>query len=276
AYASAKERLFLAPGLAAAVLNLDDPVGLDLAAKLKGRVRTIGYTLLDADKHSADEILRAENLIMSTAGIEFDLRGVYFTAPVVGRFNVSNLLAVIGVLLTRNECLEDIAAALRSIHPPPGRMQALGGRDEPLIVVDYAHTPDALEKALTVLRETAVARGGSLICVFGCGGERDTGKRPQMGAIAERLADSVVVTSDNPRSEDPQAIIADILAGLKRPPLVQSDRGRAIADAVAEAGVRDVILLAGKGHEPYQEIAGVRHPFSDIEAAQSALAGRRS
>jgi UDP-N-acetylmuramoyl-L-alanyl-D-glutamate--2,6-diaminopimelate ligase len=212
---------------------------------------------------------------MSAAGVEFDLRDVHFSTPVVGRFNVSNLLAVIGALLARDERLEDIAIALRGIRPPPGRMQALGGRNEPLIVVDYAHTPDAMEKALTVLRETAVARGGSLICVFGCGGDRDTGKRPQMGAIAERLADRVVVTSDNPRNEDPQAIIAGILAGLTQPPVVQSDRGRAIADAVAEAGARDVILLAGKGHEPYQEIAGVRHPFSDTEVAKSALAGRR-
>ncbi|MDP2825298.1 MAG: UDP-N-acetylmuramoyl-L-alanyl-D-glutamate--2,6-diaminopimelate ligase [Sulfuritalea sp.] len=278
AYAAAKEKLFLARGLAAAVLNLDDPIGVGLAAKLKGRpgTRTVGYTLTDADGSDTDETLRAENLSMSDAGIEFDLRGVKFTAPVVGRFNVSNLLAVIGALLTRDELLEDIAVALRGIQSPPGRMQALGGANEPLIVVDYAHTPDALEKALDVLRETADARGGSLICVFGCGGERDPGKRPQMGAIAERLADRVVLTSDNPRHEDPQAIIDGILAGLKRPPVVQPDRAWAIADTVGGANPRDVILLAGKGHEPYQEIAGVRHAFSDIDAAKSALAGPRS
>ncbi|OHC62329.1 MAG: UDP-N-acetylmuramoyl-L-alanyl-D-glutamate--2,6-diaminopimelate ligase [Rhodocyclales bacterium GWA2_65_19] len=276
AYALAKEKLFLAPGLAAAVLNLDDPVGADLAAKLKGRVRTFGYTLLDADDDPVDEILRAENLGMSAVGIEFDLRGVHFAAPVVGRFNASNLLAVIGALLTRDERLEHIAAALRSIRPPPGRMQALGAKNEPLVVVDYAHTPDALEKALTVLRETALARGGGLICVFGCGGDRDPGKRPQMGAIAEHLADRVVLTSDNPRGEDPLAIIDGVLSGMQRPPLVQSDRGRAIADAVSAADSRDVILIAGKGHEPYQEIAGVRYPFSDIDVAKSALSGRRS
>ena len=272
-YAAAKELLFLAPGLAAAVLNLDDPVGGDLAAKLKGHVRTIGYTLTGAG--GADEILRVENLDMGAAGVGFDLRGQHFSAPVVGRFNVSNLLAVIGALLTRNERLADIAVALRGIQPPPGRMQAVGGVDQPLVVVDYAHTPDALEKALGVLRETAAARGGRLICVFGCGGERDSGKRPQMGAIAGRLADRVVVTSDNPRKEDPQAIIDDILAGLQHAPTVEIDRGRAIAAAVADADRRDVILLAGKGHEPYQEIAGVRHPFSDLAAAKSALAGRR-
>jgi UDP-N-acetylmuramoyl-L-alanyl-D-glutamate--2,6-diaminopimelate ligase len=277
-YAAAKELLFVAPRLAAAVLNLDDPVGAGLAAKLKGRagtrIRTIGYTLAGADSGGAEEMLHAENLRMGAAGVEFDLHGVHFTAPVVGRFNVSNLLAVIGALLTRNERLEDIAVALRRLQPPPGRMQALGGVDQPLIVVDYAHTPDALEKALGVLRETAAVRGGRLICVFGCGGERDPGKRPQMGAIAGRLADRVVITSDNPRKEDPQAIIDDILAGLQRAPAVEVDRGRAIAAAVADADRRDVILLAGKGHEPYQEIAGVRQPFSDIDAAKSALEAR--
>ncbi len=274
AYAAAKERLFFVPGLSAAVLNLDDPFGAELAIRLRGRLHVIGYTLGPAG--GGGDVLRAENLGMNAAGVEFDLRGVHFTAPVVGRFNVSNLLAVIGALLTRNERLEDIAVALRGIQSPPGRMQALGGVHEPLIVVDYAHTPDALEKALGVLRETADARGGRLICVFGCGGDRDPGKRPQMGAIAERLADQVVLTSDNPRGEDPQAIIDGILGGLKSPPAVEPDREQAIADAVTGAGLRDVILVAGKGHEPYQEIAGVRHPFSDLDVAKSALAGRRS
>jgi UDP-N-acetylmuramoyl-L-alanyl-D-glutamate--2,6-diaminopimelate ligase len=273
AYAAAKEKLFFVPGLSVAVLNLDDPFGAELAVRLRGRLHVIGYTL--GPDAGGEDVLRAENLGMSAAGVEFDLRGVHFTAPVVGRFNVSNLLAVIGALLARNERLEDIAVALNRIQPPPGRMQALGGVDQPLVVVDYAHTPDALEKALGVLRETAAARGGRLVCVFGCGGNRDPGKRPQMGAIAERLADQVVLTSDNPRSENPQAIIDGILGGMKSPPAVEPDRGQAIADAVADADPRDVILLAGKGHEPYQEIAGVRHPFSDIDVAKSALATRR-
>ena len=271
AYAAAKEKLFSAPGLGAAVLNLDDPFGVALAINLKGRLRTIGYTLGAADGTCVDEILRAEHLAMGAAGIEFDLRGVHFTAPVVGRFNAANLLAVVGALLARNEGLDDIAGALRAIRPPPGRMQALGGSGEPLVVVDYAHTPDALEKALGVLREATVARGGRLLCVFGCGGERDPGKRPQMGAIADALADQVVLTSDNPRSENPYAIIDAIRASMRRPPQVQADRARAIAETVAVAGARDVILLAGKGHEAYQEIAGVRQPFSDLEAAKSAL-----
>ncbi len=270
-YAAAKEQLFLMPGLAAAVLNLDDPFGLALAARLKGRMPVIGYTLTGIGENAADDVLRADDLRMGAAGIEFRLRGVDFAAPVVGRFNASNLLAVIGALLARNERLEDVALALRSIQPPPGRMQALGGVDQPLIVVDYAHTPDALEKALGVLRETAAARGGQLICVFGCGGERDPGKRPQMGEIAGRLADQVVLTSDNPRQEDSQAIIAGIHAGMTARPRIQADRARAVAEVVATAAACDVILLAGKGHEPYQEVAGVRHPYSDMDAAKSAL-----
>ncbi|MBP6637386.1 MAG: UDP-N-acetylmuramoyl-L-alanyl-D-glutamate--2,6-diaminopimelate ligase [Sulfuritalea sp.] len=275
AYAEAKARLFEMPGLDAAVLNLDDAFGRELARRFRGCLPTLGYTL-GAEAGETDEILRAENLRMSAAGIEFELRGATIAAPVVGRFNASNLLAVIAALLSRGEALDAIAAALRSLRPPPGRMQALGGHGQPLVVVDYAHTPDALEKALTVLRETATARGGKLVCVFGCGGERDPGKRPQMGAVAEALADSVLVTSDNPRGEDPQAIIDGIVSGMKNRPSVQVERARAVADAIAAADARDVVLLAGKGHEPYQEVAGVRHVYSDLDAAQSAFAGPRS
>jgi UDP-N-acetylmuramoyl-L-alanyl-D-glutamate--2,6-diaminopimelate ligase len=170
-----------------------------------------------------------------------------------------------------DETLEDIAAVLPRLTPPPGRMQAIGGRGEPLVVVDYAHTPDALEKALATLRETATARGGRLVCVFGCGGDRDPGKRPIMGAIAERLADRALVTSDNPRSEDSDAIIAAIAAGMKSKPEIEPDRARAIEMAIAEADVRDVVLLAGKGHESYQEISGVRYPFFDLDHARAAL-----
>jgi UDP-N-acetylmuramoyl-L-alanyl-D-glutamate--2,6-diaminopimelate ligase len=274
AYAAAKERLFAMPGLGAAVINLDDPFGIELARRLKGRLPTLGYTLENASA-DADEVLCAENLCMGAAGIEFELRGATIAAPVVGRFNVSNLLAVAGALLTRGESLDAIANALRSIRPPPGRMQVLGGHHQPLVVVDYAHTPDALEKALGVLRETATARGGKLICVFGCGGDRDPGKRPQMGEIAEQRADRVLVTSDNPRSEDPQAIIAAIVSGMKARPPVQTERAQAVAEAIAAADARDVVLLAGKGHEPYQEIAGVRYAYSDLDAAKSALEARR-
>ncbi len=276
AYGQAKAQLFAVPGLQAAVLNLDDPFAAELAARLRGKVRTIGYTLGPSGHGGADEVLAAERLTMTAAGLSFDLQGQAFAAPVVGRFNAANLLAVIGALVARGERLDAVAAALQQIQPPPGRMQTVGGEEEPLVVVDYAHSPDALEKVLGVLREVATARGGRLVCIFGCGGERDPGKRPEMGAVAERLADAVVVTSDNPRHEDAQAIINGILAGMKKPPAIEVNRGRAIASTVARAHPRDVILLAGKGHEPYQEIAGVRHPFDDAATAKSALATRRT
>lgn len=272
AYAAAKERLFAWPGLRAAVVNLDDPFGAELAHKLAGRMRTIGYTL--ESKVSRGETAAATELTMTATGIAFKLNGIRIEAPLVGRFNASNLLAVIGALLAGDEALEDIAAVLPRLTPPPGRMQAIGGQAAPLVVVDYSHTPDALEKALSTLRETACARGGRLTCVFGCGGDRDAGKRPIMGAIAERLADRVLVSSDNPRSEAPDAIIAAIVAGMKAKPEIEADRGRAIAMAIADADSRDVVLLAGKGHESYQEIAGVRLPFSDLEHARIALEHR--
>lgn len=269
AYAASKARLFEMPGLTAAVLNLDDPFGMALAASLEGRVHTIGYTL--ENRQGTNEVLSAENLRLTAHGLSFELNGVRFAAPLVGRFNASNLLAVIGALRARGETPAAMADALAQLAPPPGRMQALGGSDAPLVVVDYAHTPDALEKALGVLREVAKVRGGALWCVFGCGGERDPGKRPLMAAVAERLADAVLVTSDNPRGEAPAAIIDDILRGMHTVPVVIEDRAAAIAHAIAHAGNKDVILLAGKGHEPYQEIAGVRIPFSDSDAAKSAL-----
>ncbi len=272
-YAAEKAKLFGWPGLKYAVLNLDDPFGRKLAADLHGKTPAIGYTL--HDETGADRVLRATEIEETTQGIAFTVDGVRFRAPVIGRFNVANLLAVIGALLAGGEALPNIAAALRHIVAPPGRMQPVGGDDSPLVIIDYAHSPDALEKVLQTLQPTAKARGGKLICVFGCGGERDPGKRPQMGAIAERLADEVVVTSDNPRGENPQTIIDQIVAGMQRKPRVEPDRERAIQATIATADHRDVILLAGKGHEPYQEIAGQRLPFSDLGVAEKALAERR-
>ncbi len=272
-YAAMKRKLFEIPGLGCAVLNLDDAFGRELAAQLKGRLPTIGYTLENGG--GTDTVLRATGLSETGTGMSFMLDGVRFAAPVVGRFNAANLLAVTGALLAGKEQLADIATVLRHIVPPAGRMQPVGGNNAPLVIVDYAHSPDALEKVLTTLRGTAMARGGKLICVFGCGGDRDPGKRPQMGVIAERLADAVVVTSDNPRSEDPQAIIAAILAGMKCTPIVEPGRAAAIRAAIGGADARDIVLLAGKGHEPYQEIAGVRIPFSDLDCAKSALERRQ-
>ncbi|MBI4984851.1 MAG: UDP-N-acetylmuramoyl-L-alanyl-D-glutamate--2,6-diaminopimelate ligase [Rhodocyclales bacterium] len=271
-YAAAKAQLFESAGLKTAVLNLDDPFGADLAARLAGRVRTIGYTL--AGQKGADTVLAGTELAMTEAGMAFTLNGMRIAAPVVGRFNAANLLAVIGALLARGETMAACATALAGIEPPRGRMQAIGGQGRPLVVVDYAHTPDALEKALTALHGTARARGGKLICIFGCGGGRDPGKRPLMGAVAEALADCVVLTSDNPRDEDPLAILAAIRAGMKSALLVEADRAAAIRYAVLAAEPNDTLLLAGKGHEPYQETAGVRHPFSDLDEAQKALEAR--
>ncbi|HLA34937.1 MAG TPA: UDP-N-acetylmuramoyl-L-alanyl-D-glutamate--2,6-diaminopimelate ligase [Rhodocyclaceae bacterium] len=283
AYADAKRKLFAMPGLPTAVLNLDDPFAEVILDDFGGR--TVGYSLNGGGAWAArvDELVLAENIVMKPAGVEFILRrrstgqSATVVAPVLGRFNVANLLAVVGALLTRGESLEAVVAALGGLPPPPGRMECIAVQGQPLVVVDYAHTPDALDKALTVLRETADARGGRLICLMGCGGDRDPGKRPQMGAVAAARADRVVVTSDNPRSEAPHAIIAAIMQGIALPPAqvaIEPDRAVAIRQAIAAAQAEDVVLLAGKGHETYQEILGVRQAFSDLDHAKSALAGR--
>lgn len=272
AYAEAKRLLFDTPGLATAVINLDDAVGRDLAGRLAGRgVRRIGFALSPPPAGCADELLLGEDLSFRNGGVSFVVRGTPIVAPLVGRFNVSNLLAVIGVLLAAGVSPAEAAPALALLQPPPGRMETLGGEAQPLVVVDYAHTPDALEKALATLRETAAARAGRLICVFGCGGDRDPGKRPQMGAIAAQLADSVWITSDNPRYEDPLAIIAAIAGAVGAAATIEPDRAQAISGALASAAAADVVLLAGKGHETYQEVRGERRPFSDRDQARKAL-----
>ena len=276
AYAAAKEKLFQWPRLRTAVINLDDPLGLKMARETTAN-RILGYAIGPA-RRDFPALVRAEDLVQTPFGQRFTLilpngRSTVDTG-LVGEYNVSNLLAIAAVLHDTAMPAFEIARRLLEVTPPPGRMERLGGAGEPLVVVDYAHTPDALENALRALRPTANARDGKLRVVFGCGGDRDPGKRPQMGALAERLADYVLVTSDNPRSESPQAIIDQIVAGMSRPE-VEIDRAAAIRRCIAEASVSDVILLAGKGHEPYQEIAGVRYPFSDIDQAQAALAARR-
>ncbi|QDX81420.1 UDP-N-acetylmuramoyl-L-alanyl-D-glutamate--2,6-diaminopimelate ligase [Denitratisoma sp. DHT3] len=271
AYAASKRLLFETPGLGAAVLNLDDPFGQELAQRLRGRMRTIGYTLGAAG--GADEVLAASDLDLRS-GLAFRVNGQPAHASLVGRFNVANLLAALGALQAAGIALEQALTTLPRLRPPAGRMEAQGGSGQPLVVVDYAHSPDALEQALTTLRETARERGGRLVCLFGCGGDRDPGKRPLMGAVAERLADRVVLTSDNPRGEEPGAIVAAIRAGMAGEPETELNRGRAIHSTVARADTRDVILVAGKGHEPYQEIGGVRHPYSDLEQVRAALEQR--
>ena len=276
AYAAAKEKLFQWPRLRTAVINLDDPLGLKMARETTAN-RILGYAIGPA-RRDFPALVRAEDLVQTPFGQRFTLilpngRSTVDTG-LVGEYNVSNLLAIAAVMHDTAMPAFEIARRLSEVTPPPGRMERLGGAGEPLVVVDYAHTPDALENALRALRLTANARDGRLRVVFGCGGGRDPGKRPQMGALAEQLADHVLVTSDNPRSESPQAIIDQIVAGMSRAE-VEIDRAAAIRRCIAEASVSDVILLAGKGHEPYQEIAGVRHPFSDVDQAQAALAARR-
>jgi len=190
----------------------------------------------------------------------------------LGRFNASNALGVLGCLVAYGVPFQQAVPLLENLPPVPGRMQAVG--EQPLVVIDYAHTPDALEKVLLALRPVADARGGRLVAVFGAGGDRDPGKRPAMGAAAARIADRVLLTSDNPRGEDPLEIIRQIAKGMEKGHEVEVDRAGAIGKAVADADARDVVLVAGKGHEDYQEIAGKRTPFSDEAAARAALDAR--
>ena len=274
AYGAAKERLFATPGLKAAVVNLDDDLGRRIARDLAGRgVAASGYSL----RAEAGAQLVAERIAATPHGQRFTAvtpQGrAEIETPLVGEFNVANLLAVLGALLASDVALIDAAAVLRRLTFAPGRMQAVGGDGRPLAVIDYAHTPDALDKALAALRGTAAARGGRLVCVFGCGGNRDPGKRPLMGEAAARGADAVILTSDNPRDEDPRAVLDDIARGAPGARMI-ADRAEAIRTALAEADARDVVLVAGKGHEAYQEIAGRRLPFSDADCAAAALAAR--
>jgi UDP-N-acetylmuramoyl-L-alanyl-D-glutamate--2,6-diaminopimelate ligase len=267
-YAAAKAKLFDMPGLQAAVLNLDDPLGAELARRLAGRMRTIGYSLSPQRPVGVDEYLLAR----SEAELESSWGRATVRLPVIGRFNLSNALGVLGCLVASGIAFEQGAARLARLPPVPGRMQAVG--EEPLVVIDYAHTPDALENVLQALRSVAARRGGRLAVAFGAGGDRDPSKRPLMGEVAARLADRVLITSDNPRSEDPLAIIEAIRQGAPRAE-VEPDRAHAIHKVVSSAQPSDVVLIAGKGHESYQEIAGRRLPFSDAEQARAALAGRK-
>lgn len=271
AYGAAKARLFQRPGLKAAVINLDDPYAGTLLDVIDASVRVIGVSSRGAD----GAVLQATDIVMDGSGLHFMLdtgdARVRVDSPLLGRFNVDNLLAVAGVLYAQGHELAAIAGLLAQLQPIAGRMNRLGGQGrQPTVVVDYAHTPDALLQALTSLEDHV---DGLLACVFGCGGDRDSGKRPQMAAIAEEQADRVIVTDDNPRTEDGDAIVADILAGFADVSMVtvQRDRAAAIDTAIATSQAGDVVLIAGKGHEPYQEIHGIKHPFDDSQVAQQCL-----
>ncbi|OQA35083.1 MAG: UDP-N-acetylmuramoyl-L-alanyl-D-glutamate--2,6-diaminopimelate ligase [Betaproteobacteria bacterium ADurb.Bin341] len=274
AYAAAKRKLFAWPRLRLAVLNLDDALGRQLARETTA-LKVLGYCIGDGHQEVLPAILRAENLVATPNGQTFALatpRGkVEVETRLLGRFNVSNLLAVAAILVDAGLPLPEIAERLAALTPPPERV---GGEGEPLVVVDYAHSPDALENALVTLREVAEARKGKLVAVFGCGGDRDRGKRPIMGELASRCADRVVLTSDNPRTEQPEAILQEIAVGVPAAEVIV-DRAAAIRQTILTAEMADVLLLAGKGHEPYQEIMGVRSHFSDLEQAEAALLARR-
>jgi UDP-N-acetylmuramoyl-L-alanyl-D-glutamate--2,6-diaminopimelate ligase len=272
AYGAAKARLFAWPNLRAAVINVDDGFG----RKLVDRVSR-GAQILRCGIDAADADIRARDVHTHADGIDFRLVTPWgegaVHSPLLGRFNVANLLAVAGVLGALDVPFARLRAALETLQPINGRMNRLGGGTLPLVVVDYSHKPDALEQVLNALREHCE---GKLICVFGCGGERDAGKRPIMGALAERLADVVIVTDDNPRDEDGDAIVAQIVAGLRAPEhtTVERDRAHAIGMAIGQARAGDVVLIAGKGHEAYQEVAGVKHPFDDLKVARATLEAR--
>ena len=271
-YAAAKAKLFRWPHLKHAVVNMDDSFGRELAGSIdRARTKVLGYGL---GYGAIGGEIAGRKLELSTRGLTLEIETPWGAAqlksPMLGRFNASNLLGVLGVLMSSDIPLQDAVEALEHVQPVPGRMQMVREADAPLVVVDYAHTPDALEKVLETLRGL-LSPGGRLLCVFGCGGDRDPGKRPLMGEVATRFSDHAWVTSDNPRSEDPQAIIRDIIAGAHPNYSTEPDRSAAIANAVYEAQPEDVILLAGKGHETYQEIGGFKLPFDDVEVARELL-----
>ena len=281
AYEQAKTRLFEWQGLKHAVINLDDPFGVRLIDHLRKNnpsTHLLGYSVEGAQIDGI-ESLTAADIRTTQHGSSFQLKSTQGSGTVrthlIGRFNVSNALAIAAVLLVRRLSFAQVISLLESLEAVPGRMQQLGGVDAPLVVIDYAHTPDALHKVLDTLRPVADARHGQLWCVFGCGGDRDPGKRPQMGLAADR-ADHIMVTSDNPRNEEPAHIIAQITEGVpesgRQKLQVIEDRATAILSVIRHAGKHDVILLAGKGHEAYQEIKGRRLAFRDADHAALALA----
>ena len=273
-YGNIKARLFYWHGLQHAIINVDDEFGAQLIQRLRTErpdLAVYGYGF-----HPTADI-RITAFEASSQGMTVSLntpwgKGVVHSR-LLGRFNAQNLAACVGLLCANGYAFEQVLAVWAHIRPATGRMDCMMATGQPLVVVDYAHTPDALEKALATLQEIKPT-GAQLWCVFGCGGNRDKGKRPLMGAAAVHGADKVVVTSDNPRLEEPQAIIDDILPAVPQPEYVHTDRRVAIEYAVQQAAVQDIVLIAGKGHETYQDIQGIKQHFSDFEVAQTALAKR--
>jgi len=281
AYWATKRALFAWPGLRAAAINIDDDQGAALADELQASALDLWTVAVHRPAR-----LRAEQLGYRDGGLAFTLveqgadgqrTDVPVCSTLIGDYNAHNLLGVLAALRALGVPLVDAAAVVPGLSPVPGRMDRVGSAaDQPELVVDYAHTPDALDKALQALQPLTIARGGRLWCVFGCGGNRDAGKRPLMGAIAHRLADQVVLTSDNPRLENPALILAQILAGTAGDAQIDviEDRRAAIEHAVTHAAPQDVVLIAGKGHEDYQDVGGHKRPFLDADVARQALALR--
>ena len=279
-YWQAKLALFSWTGLQAAVVNVDDAHGAALAQQLQARGDVQVWTVSCQAAQGRAQHIVARNIQHGARGLCFDVAegdDVHaLETQLVGRYNVSNVLGVIACLRALGYGLTDAVQACHALPAVPGRMQTVGEAGEPLVVIDYAHTPDAVAQAVQALLPLAQSRGGALTCVLGCGGDRDAAKRPLMAAAAEQHAQHVVLTSDNPRSEDPQTILNHMLTGLKHASqaIVIADRAQAIAQTVQHARAQDVVLVAGKGHEGYQEILGVKHPFSDAQHARQALQHR--
>ncbi|MBY5923204.1 UDP-N-acetylmuramoyl-L-alanyl-D-glutamate--2,6-diaminopimelate ligase [Ferrimonas balearica] len=270
AYAAAKRQLFTLPELTHGVLNLDDEIGMRWHRELTGQLQTLGYSAEGA---------RCDGDFLTVEGVEYHDHGVRarvisnlghgtLESPLLGAFNLANLLAALGALLSLGYALDDLLAVVPKLHSAAGRMECFGGGDVPTLVVDYAHTPDALSQALAALRPHCQ---GALWCVFGCGGERDSGKRPLMAQAAEQGADHLIITADNPRSEQFAHIVAQMEAGLNGQAEVIEDRASAVSRAFAEAQPGDMILLAGKGHEDYQIIGGERLDYNERALAQQLV-----
>ncbi len=289
AYAAAKARLFFWPGLKYAVINMDDVLGVELSRQLANKTtKIIGYgfnypELGCYSKHF--KMVYGSNLRADIDGIQFDIHyeknREHLAINLLGKFNASNVLAVVAALLASGVGLADAVRSLQHVRTIPGRMEKYRAADQPMIIVDYAHTPDALEKVLCTLREILRAthrenatngQRSRLHCVVGCGGDRDKGKRAMVGEVATRLADAVIFTSDNPRTESPLSIIKDIVAGVAVNNYeVEVDRASAIYQAIDNARLGDIVLIAGKGHEKFQEINGQKIPFDDAEIVQQVL-----
>lgn len=278
-YGNAKAQLLNAPGLQTAILNADDAWAKSLLAKMPAGVTPLTFSIQgDSIENPAD--IYAKNIQLNPFGVSATLITPWGSAdiysPLLGEFNLSNLLAVIAAVAVQGFPLNAVVAELPELLPAPGRMQQVvvdQHAQQIQVIVDYAHTPDALENTLNAIHQH---RSGNIWTVFGCGGDRDKTKRPQMGTIAERLSDYVIVTNDNPRSEDPSVIAGEILRGMNRPSgcLVIADRAQAIDFAVQQAKVGDIVLIAGKGHEDYQIFANQTLPFSDTKQARIALQKR--